>query len=180
MVRINGLACPAAAVSTSRSLRVVRTFLSNVLSISSRHPESGTSTRRSKAKMTPRFTSRTGWQTIGDLKNPTTPKSIAARAPNKVAIASIALNLGPLDYTFAVRTQRTRETHLCGLHNAAVSAVVPRRRAVVSTVVPRRRNRDRDRCGLLRRRHVGRRRRRVEVLRELPPRRERVGRKKSS
>ena len=31
-----------------------------------------------------------------------------------VAIASIALNLGPLDYTFAVRTQRARETHRCG------------------------------------------------------------------
>ena len=74
MVRINGLACPAAAVSTSRSLRVVRTFLSNVLSISSCHPESGTSTRRSRARMTLRFTSRTGWQTIGDLKNPTTAK----------------------------------------------------------------------------------------------------------
>ena len=55
-----------------------------------------------------------GWGTIGDVGKKNRSQSSQARAPKPVAIASIALNLGPLDYTFAVRTQRARETHRCG------------------------------------------------------------------
>ena len=131
MVRINGLACPAAAVSTSRSLRVVRTFLSNMLSMRTPSSRVGPQPQgvQGPGGLLESSTERHGGRSE-TCKNPT--RSQAAARAHKVAIASIALNLGPLNYTFAVRTQRARERIAaalqCGWQHCGASPPPPPRR----------------------------------------------------
>ena len=105
---------------------------------------------------------------MGDDRRRTKTRPSATAKPKRAAKtarkASIGVNLVPPDYIIAARTQLAQERHRCGTTNAAGSPVVllPRRDRDSRD----RDSRDRDRP-ILWKRHLGRRRRRVAVLREL-------------
>ena len=154
MVRINGLVCLAAAVSTSRSLRVRFEHLLSMRLWSRRHPESD---RRRKAFKGQYDSFSQVYNVMGDDRRgpKTRPPITMPRSKNESHCWHWCKKVGQWEHKLQCARFGTRNASLA-IHNAAVSPVVllPRRRQDRD----RRRDRDRDRP-ILWRRHLGRRRR---------------------